>query len=114
MATRFSVSREVIIRRLLDLDKIDTSEFDTYSDIFRRELEQEREERRIARQNGKKNSISRNISREALDRTSPSISKVLYHGYVEEVFSKQDIARHLGIDQKHINKYLAEVATWIR
>ena len=56
--------------------------------------------------------IPKNISREAVDRTSPSVSKILYHGFKEEVFSKQDIARHLGIAQKHINKYLSEVAKW--
>ncbi len=112
IANHFSVSREVIIRRLLNTREINQVEYDTYAAEFRYELEQEREERRNARKNGVKITIPKNISREAVDRTSPSVSKILYHGFTEEVFSKQDIARHLGIAQKHINKYLSEVAKW--
>lgn len=112
IADRFSVSREVIIRRLLDLNKISKIEYDTYVDMFRKEIDYEREKQRTDRKNGINNSIPRNISREAIDRTSPSVSKVLYRGYGEEIYSKQDIARHLNIDQKHINKFLTEVAKW--
>ena len=112
MAERFSVSREVIIRRLLDLNKISKIEYDTYADLFRQEVDQEREKQRTDRKNGIQNSIPRNISREAIDRTSPAVSKALYRGYVEEIYSKQDIARHLNIDQKHINSFLKEVAKW--
>ena len=112
IAERFSVSREVIIRRLFDLDKIDKIEYNTYADLFRQEIDHEREKRRTDRKNGVQNNIPRNISREAIDRTSPAVSKALYHGYREEIYSKQDIARHLNIDQKHINKFLMEVAKW--
>lgn len=112
IAERFSVSREVIIRRLLDLDKIDKIEYNTYADLFRQEIEHEREKQRADRKNGIQNNIPRNISREAIDRTSPAVSKALYRGYGEEIYSKQDIARHLNIDQKHINKFLMEVAKW--
>ncbi len=114
IANRFSVSREVIIRRLLDIGEIDIIEYDTYTDIFNQEIEQERERQRIAREQGIKIGSSKNISREAIDRTSPSVSKMLYHGFSEEVYSKQDIARHLNIDQRHIDKFLMEVSKWIR
>ena len=97
---------------MLDLNKISKFEYDTYVDMFRKEIDYEREKQRTDRKNGINNSIPRNISREAIDRTSPSVSKVLYRGYGEEIYSKQDIARHLNIDQKHINKFLTEVAKW--
>ena len=42
IANRFSVSREVIIRRLLDMGEIDTIEYDTYADLFNQEIEQSR------------------------------------------------------------------------
>ena len=112
MANHFSVSREVIIRRLLNMGDIDLAEYDAYAAEFRYEIEQEQEERRNARKNGIPVIIPQNISRDAIDRTSPSVSRILYHGFKEEVFSKQDVARHLGIAQKHINKYLLEVAKW--
>ena len=114
IASRFSVSREVIIRRLLDMGEIDTIEYDTYADLFNQEIEQERERQRIAREQGIKIGPAKNVSREAVDRTSPSVSKLLYHGLSEEVYSKQDIARHLNIDQRHIDKFLVEVSKWIK
>ena len=112
ISKHFSVSRDVIIRRMLDLNKIDQLEYETYADLLRREVEKEREEQREARKNGMTVGIPRDISRETIDRTSPSISRLLYYGFGEDYFSKQDVARHLGIDQKHVNKFLMEVSTW--
>ena len=112
ISKHFSVSSDVIIRRMLDLNKIDQLEYETYADLFRREVEKEREEQREARKNGMTVGIPRDISRETIDRTSPSISRLLYYGFGEDYFSKQDVARHLGIDQKHVNKFLMEVSTW--
>lgn len=112
ISKHFSVSRDVIIRRMFDLNKIDQLEYETYADLFRREVEKEREEQREARKNGMTVGIPRDISRETIDRTSPSISRLLYYGFGEDYFSKQDVARHLGIDQKYINKFLMEVSTW--
>ena len=86
----------------------------TYVDEFRREIEQSREEQRIARKNGISKGIPRNISREAVDRTSPAVCKTLYQGYREEIFSKRDIAHHLNVDQKYIDKFLVEVGKWIK
>ena len=54
------------------------------------------------------------MSRDAFDRTSPAVCRNLYQGYSEDIYSKLDIAHHLNIDQKHIDKFLSEVAKWIR
>ena len=54
------------------------------------------------------------VSREAIDRTSSVVCKALYYGYGEEMYSKRDIAQHLGIAQKHVDKFLAEVSAWSR
>lgn len=86
----------------------------SYADLFRREIEEDREKRKIQRENGIKSSIPRNMSREAIDRTSPSVSKILYQGYVNDVYSKLDIARHLNVGQNHIDKFLREVSKWNR
>lgn len=112
IAKRFSVSREVIVRRLLDNGQISTMEYETYSEEFHREIERDREEKRLARKAGLRTGIPKNVSREAIDRTSPAICKTLYYGYVEEIYSKRDIAQHLGIAQKHVDKFLMEVSRW--
>ena len=114
IANRFSVSREVIIRRLLDTDRINDVEYETYADEFRREIEREREEQRLARKEGLKTGFRPSVSREALDRTSSTVCRTLYYGYGEEIYSKRDIAQHLGIAQKHVDKFLAEVSAWNR
>lgn len=114
IADHFSVSREVVVRRLLEICRINQNEYDTYSDLFRREIEEEREKRKIQRRNGVKLSVPRNMSREAIDRTSPSVSKILYQGYVDNVYSKLDIARHLNVGQNHVDKFLREVSRWNR
>lgn len=112
IADKFSVSREVVIRRLLDTNRINNDEYDTYANEFRKEVEREREEQKLARQAGLKPNIHRNVSREAIDRTSSIVCKTLYYGYVEEQYSKRDIALHLGIAQKHVDKFLKEVSIW--
>ncbi len=112
IAKRFSVSREVIIRRLLDTQYIDNIEYNAYADELRREIEQAREEQKILRKNGLKTGIPRDISREVIDRTSPAVSKLLYYGLCEDVFSKRDIAHHLGIAQKHVDKWIKDVSKW--
>lgn len=113
LAEKFSVSKEVIIRRLLDTGHIDDAVYETYADEFRRDVELQKEERRIAKQEGRiMPGPKKNVSREAIDRTSTAVCKVLYHGYGNDIYSKQDIARHLGISQRHVNKFLTEVSVW--
>lgn len=115
LADKFSVSKEVIIRRLLDARYIDDTVYETYADEFRRDIELQKEERRIAKQEGRTLPGPKKVmSREAIDRTSSAVCKVLVAGYGNDIYSKQDIARHLGISQKHVNKFLAEVSLWSR
>ena len=114
IANRFSVSREVVIRRLLDTGEIDNAEYQTYSNEFRLEIEKEREEQRIQRQNGIPSSFRKSVSRDAIDRTSTAVCNALYHGFQEEMFSKRDIAHHLGIAQRHVDGFLSEVSKWNR
>ena len=112
IADRFSVSKEVIIRRLLDCGKINDTEYKTYSDEFRRIVDKEREEQKLARQAGLQTKFGKSVSRDAIDRTSSIVCKALYYGYGEEIYSKRDIAQHLGIAQKHVDKFLMEVSRW--
>jgi Zn-dependent peptidase ImmA (M78 family) len=113
IAGRFSVSKEVIIRRLLDIDRIPQIAYTAYLDECRRIVEQERAEQRLARQEGRPTNFAvQPPDRTAIDRTSSVLCKTLYKGYSEELFSKQDISRYLGIGQQYINKFLQEVSSW--
>lgn len=112
LAEKFSVSREVIIRRLLDLNEISNDEYDAYNDQFRIERELEREEKRLSQNGELSPPIKKVISREVIDRTSSAICKALYIGLNEDIMSKKSISYHLGVSQKHIDKILSEVASW--
>lgn len=46
------------------------------------------------------------------DRSFYRRANTLYYGYGEEIYSKRDIAQHLGIAQKHVDKFLMEVSRW--
>ena len=111
LADVFCVSKEVISRRLLDIGKISQTEYDTFILEFKRtfdmEKEIEREKRKASGNNG-----FRNITRETIDKTSGSLFQTLYHGYGEGLVDRQDIARYLRIDQKHISNILREVSQW--
>ena len=111
LATKFSVSKEVICRRLLDVGKIRQQQYYSLNDIIRINFETEREE---AKENRRLTgaTIPRNMSREAVDQTSSSLCKTFYHGYREGYFDKQDVARYLGIKQNHIDNFMWEVSKW--
>lgn len=111
-ADKFSVSREVIIRRLLDLDFIGKPEYIAYSNLFLSELESDRAEQKMLREMGQSAGVFRNISHEAINKFSTTTCNTLLCGYAENYYSKRDLALHLGIAQKHIDKFLKEVSKW--
>ena len=93
LAAKFSVSKEVISRRLLDIGKISKSRYSALTDAIRISFENEREATRISRKNsGVK--IPRNVAREAIDQNSPSLCRTFYNGFREGYFDKQDVARY--------------------
>lgn len=95
LAAEFSVSKEVISRRLLDIGKISKSQYSALTDAIRISFENEREAIRISRKNsGVK--IPRNISREAIDQNSPSLCRTFIMDFEKDIFDKQDVARYLG------------------
>lgn len=112
IAARFSVSREVVVRRLLNTGRITQGEYEIICSHFKQEIENDREKQKIARQNGLSTGIPRNMSREAYDKTSTTVCKALLRGYAEDYFSKQDISHHLGINLKHIDNFLTEALKW--
>lgn len=112
IAAKFSVSREVIVRRLLDIGCIDDIEYQTYIKEFETELLQSKEESKLKRQNGISKGIPKNVSREAIDRNSSLICTILYKGYCEDIYSKRDIARYLKVQIKHVDKFIGEVSKW--
>jgi len=112
IAKKYNVSKEVITRRLFDTSQISKDEYDTYAIEIRQNFENERRAQKVARQEGKALKIAKVPSREAADKMSPAICKALLIGYSDGYFSKKEMSGILGIKEKHIPKFLMEVAKW--
>lgn len=116
IAATFSVSKEVITRRLLDCGKIEKYAYDAYVNeinrLFSLEQKEQREASKIARAEGRQVGFPKRQEYVAIDKTSSILCRTLYSGYCEEYFSKQDVARYLSINQKHVDKFLKEVSSW--
>ena len=109
LANKFSVSKEVVCRRLLDTGKIPKSRFSALSAEIQTRFESEREKQKTFRKiTGK--GIPRNISREAIDQNSSALCRSYYRGFREGYFDKQDIARYLRVKQDHVDKFMMEAS----
>lgn len=111
LADKFSVSKEVICRRLLDTGRISQQKYSQLITVIKLQFENDRkaaqEYRKLTGQG-----IPRNMSREAIDQNSSALCRTFFHGYREGIFDKQDISRYLGIKQNHIEKFIWEVSKW--
>lgn len=112
MAKRFNISKEVITRRLYDTQGFSKDEYDTFTNEIHRSFLQERESEKLARKEGNGRRVFTNVSIKAVDKTSPTICKVLLTGYSDGYFSKQEVSGFLGIKEKHVPKFFSEVAKW--
>jgi len=112
IATKYRVSKEVVTRRLYDIKRISKDEYDTYANEIQQRFINERDTGNISRHESRAKSVFKDISRDAVDKTSSAICRALLIGYSDGYFSKQDVSGLLGIKEKHIPKFLAEVAKW--
>ena len=111
IAQKFSVSSEVIARRLLDLNICDKRWYDMMTSELSYRFISQKEMQKLNRKMGD-SGIPRNMPREAIDRTSTVMCDVLLRGLSEGLFDKADISAHIGIGQKHVNKFVSEVMGW--
>ena len=112
IANKFSVSSEVIARRLYDTGKRGKVWYEQISAELARRFQTEKESLKVAVKMGLKEGPKRNMSREAVDRTSTFLCDALLKGYSEGLFDKADISAHIGVGQKHVNKFVSEVMGW--
>lgn len=113
LAEKFSVSSEVIARRLHDcFDNCGQSWYRSICAILAARIEKSREERKLAKEMGLTLPFGRHMDWEAIDRTSTDLCRTLLHGYSADIFDKADISARLGIGEKHIDNFLMEVLAW--
>ena len=116
LADLFSVSREVVVRRLLDNGYIGQKEYDYLVKQLLNELNDDRErnrkEARKAREEGRTYGFPRQQERIAIDRNSTKYCKALCKGYYDQLFTKQDLSRSLNLKVRHIDKFIQEVGKW--
>ena len=111
-AKKYSVSSEVVARRFLDVGVCSKAWYLKISNDLKNKFIREKEEEKLKRQESGIVGIPRNMTREAIDRTSTDMCRLLAKGFAEGYFDKSDIAGCVGIKEKHINKFLMEVSKW--
>jgi len=113
-ANSFCVSKGVIVRRLFDMGHITKITYDTYNNEIREQLENTKEIQKAnqekAKLEGRDSGFRLDPVRTAIDKTSSSLTNVLLKGYHEQLFSKQDICRYIGIKPKSVDRFLQEVS----
>lgn len=112
LAKRFSVSREVIIRRLYDMKEINQKQYELFNDIINKECEDNSEKKQTTRKKSTSKTAVRNMSKAIIDSTSSEICKVLYEGYCEQIYDEIYISEYLGLNVDHVDSFLNEVAEW--
>jgi Zn-dependent peptidase ImmA (M78 family) len=113
MANKFNVSREVIVRRLLDACHIDKNIYDSLLS----EIRQSQHLKKIAdkhEREDKDDCYKPNPSHQAIDYNSGSICYALYLGYADGYFSRQDLSGILNIKEKHIPKFIENCDKMVR
>lgn len=110
LANIFSISKEVVIRRLLDTGHISKAQYSDFADMFKQLFERERAIEKERRKVSGLGGIPQNVSMLAFDKTSHSLSNALFRSFGEGHIDKQDISRYLGIAHKHVDKFLREVS----
>lgn len=102
LARKFSVSSEVIARRLLDTQECNENWYiKTTHDLAVRYREDKIENKNAV--------FARSLPREGIDRTSDALSVALVKGYSENLLDKNDIAAYVRIGVNHISDYVDEV-----
>lgn len=107
IANVFSVSSEVIARRLYDLKKCTKNEYELMKDKLEYIYLKSKEDNR-----NKGKTIPRNMPREGFDKTSGIMMNVLIGGYSEGLLNKKDLSGYTGIKEKHIDNLVMEVVKW--
>ncbi len=112
LAKKFSVSSEVINRRLFDTKIVDRRSFDYVNKELVERFNTDRERTRNEIKMGLKNPPRRNMSMEAFDYNSAYYCETIFKCYQEGLFDKADVSNCIRIGQKHVNKFMLEVMKW--
>lgn len=111
-ANKFSVSKDVIVRRLFDLKIITYEQYNEFNEKIKNELNKTpASNERTNGKSGKKNK-SKNMYKTVISKTSSSICKVLYEGYCRGIYDDIDISNYLGLDISQVKRFIQEVEKW--
>jgi len=112
LSTKFSVSKEVILRRLLDNSYIDSNTYAKFARQIKENADLDKQKRKEQMINEVLPPIKRIMWREAVDKTSSRLSKLIIKAYSEGVIQRTDISRYIGLDYKHISNFISEASKW--
>lgn len=98
LSNRFSVSREVVLRRLLDLERTTSAFYENRRARFNREYRDFKERQKTA------DSFPRDMARLAKSNLGPSYVRLVLTAMRSEIISLRDASEYLGIKTKHFDR----------
>jgi Zn-dependent peptidase ImmA (M78 family) len=108
LSNKFSVSKEVIVRRLLDTKQIDKSTYTNFFDIFNKEIEEDKKNKKLQRQAGLHVGYGKPSHLSLIDRTSSQLSFTFFKCLNHELLTKFDISQYLMTSQKTTELFLSQ------
>jgi Zn-dependent peptidase ImmA (M78 family) len=105
----FLVSKEVIVRRLLDTSQINRAQYYDFIKIIRGKHEEKKQQLKNLRATGKKIFPGKASHLSAFDRTSEHLSMAFLKGLESDILSMLDISQYLGIKYDKTDLFLTEL-----
>jgi Zn-dependent peptidase ImmA (M78 family)/DNA-binding XRE family transcriptional regulator len=115
LSDKYSISREVIVRRLLSFKRV-TRDFylkkrDEYDD-FANQLREKREiEKRRMKEKDKTSSVGETTPQKIIRTNSRLFQSIVLSAYYHEEITSCDLAEYVGVDIKHLDKIEKRVFT---
>jgi Zn-dependent peptidase ImmA (M78 family)/transcriptional regulator with XRE-family HTH domain len=109
LSSLYSVSNQVITRRLLDNNIINNNQYKKFIEYIKEQLQQNKEKKKLSK---KKIHIRyKNLPlKQAIDRISSNLTLALIKSYEKRLLTEIDISKYLDLSIKHTVKFLKEAS----
>ena len=108
VAERYSVSRDVVARRLRDCSYLDKRAYEELLETFSRQIVEKKEEERRKKELGEKTGWFLSHERNAADTFGSLYCRLVAEGLSSGLFSERDACNAFGVDPKKLGRVFKE------
>ena len=108
VSRRYSVSRDVVARRLYDCEYLDKHAYEDLLDIFARQIAEEKEEQRRKKETGEKKGWFAPYERKVADSFGSLYCQLVAQGLSFGLLSERDACSAFGVEVEKLGKVFKE------